>query len=260
VNLVMISPLYDDKGVVRYFIGAQVDVSALIEEGKGIESFRALLRKDQDDQATETSETTAKTTQQNTKYQDVLSKLQDLSMMFSQDEAEIASRHMRNSDNITETGSLYKSGVPTSSWPAAKRVIGMDEFSLGLAQTNNLGNLPATSSSLPGVYKNYLLVRPYPSLQILFVSPSLRIPGLLRTNLFTKLGGPKATINALQEAFRDGASVTAKILWLPKNGAQDSKQGRPRWIRCTPLLGSDDRVGIGFRWKCCPRKTQQYVR
>lgn len=95
----------------------------------------------------------------------------------------------------------------------------------------------------------YLLVRPHPSLQIIFVSPSLRIPGLLRTHLFTKLGGPSATISALESAFRDGASVTAKVLWLPKN-TYPGERGRgpaevkPRFIRCTPLLGSDDRVGV----------------
>lgn len=95
----------------------------------------------------------------------------------------------------------------------------------------------------------YLLVRPHPSLQIIFVSPSLRIPGLLRTHLFTKLGGPSATISALELAFRDGASVTAKVLWLPKN-TYAGERGRgpadvkPRFIRCTPLLGSDDRVGV----------------
>lgn len=92
-------------------------------------------------------------------------------------------------------------------------------------------------------------MRPFPSLQIIFVSPSLRIPGLLRTHLFTKLGGPSATINALESAFRDGASVTAKVLWLPKN-TYAGERGRgpaevkPRFIRCTPLLGSDDRVGV----------------
>lgn len=40
----MCSPLYDDKGRVRYFIGAQIDVSHLVVEGRGIESFRQLLQ------------------------------------------------------------------------------------------------------------------------------------------------------------------------------------------------------------------------
>jgi len=95
----------------------------------------------------------------------------------------------------------------------------------------------------------YILVRPHPSLQIIFVSPSLRLPGLLRTHLFSKLGGSSQTISSLEDAFRDGAAVTAKVLWLPKN-VHTGERGRgpaevkPRWIRCTPLLGSDDRVGV----------------
>lgn len=83
----------------------------------------------------------------------------------------------------------------------------------------------------------------------MFVSPSLRLPGILRTPFFSKVGGPSKTIAALESAFRDGASVTAKVLWLPKN-THIGERGRgpaevkARWIRCTPLLGSDDRVGL----------------
>lgn len=39
----MCAPLYDNKGAVRYFIDAQVDVSGLIEAGRGLESFEKLL-------------------------------------------------------------------------------------------------------------------------------------------------------------------------------------------------------------------------
>lgn len=69
------------------------------------------------------------------------------------------------------------------------------------------------------------------------------MPGLLRTNLFSKLGGPASTIGALQEAFRDGVSVTAKVLWLPRGDARE-KEVKPRWIRATPLTGSDSHVGV----------------
>jgi hypothetical protein len=50
-------------------------------------------------------------------------------------------------------------------------------------------------------------------------------------------------MSALESAFIDGASVTAKVLWMPKS-ANIREQGRPRYIRCTPLLGADDRVGV----------------
>lgn len=42
MNLLMLAPLYDNKGHVRYFIGCQIDVSSLIEGGRGLESFRDL--------------------------------------------------------------------------------------------------------------------------------------------------------------------------------------------------------------------------
>lgn len=43
MNLVMTAPLYDNKGTVRYFIGAQVDISGLVEEGRGLDSLEKLL-------------------------------------------------------------------------------------------------------------------------------------------------------------------------------------------------------------------------
>ena len=46
-NLLICASLFDDHSVIRYFIGCQLDITDLIMEGMGIESFRALLQKDQ---------------------------------------------------------------------------------------------------------------------------------------------------------------------------------------------------------------------
>jgi hypothetical protein len=43
MNLLMIAPLCDSRGVVRYNIGAQVDVSGLVKECAELESFQRLL-------------------------------------------------------------------------------------------------------------------------------------------------------------------------------------------------------------------------
>lgn len=43
LNLLMIAPLFDNRGSVRYCIGAQVDVTRLVEDGRGIDSFEHLL-------------------------------------------------------------------------------------------------------------------------------------------------------------------------------------------------------------------------
>ncbi|EHK98949.1 hypothetical protein M7I_5240 [Glarea lozoyensis 74030] len=239
----MCAPLYDDRGTIRYFIGAQIDVTGLISEGMGIESFRSLLQKPEQETDRRSYDTT-----QSKRVKDTLDRLQELTQMFSHDEMEVVSK-MGRSDDSTDTSSI-RSGVPTSVKyrNRAKRIIGADEM---LGEGLNLSQVNLSTSqhhSLPGAYQHYLLVRPAPSLQITFVSPSLRIPGLLRTHLFSKLGGPAATISALQDAFRDGAAVTAKVLWLPKNAQSGERRAgqevRPRWIRCTPLLGSDDRVGV----------------
>jgi hypothetical protein len=50
--------------------------------------------------------------------------------------------------------------------------------------------------------------------------------------------------NALADATR---GVTAKIRWLSRavSTVEDShEEGRPRWIHCTPLLGSSGAVGV----------------
>lgn len=46
INLLLIAPLHDTDGKVRYFLGAQVDINGLVEDGRGLDSFAALLTKD----------------------------------------------------------------------------------------------------------------------------------------------------------------------------------------------------------------------
>ena len=272
INLLMCAPLYDDKGIVRYFIGAQVDVTGLVQEGMGIESFRTLLQNDRTDTEKDSISGNSKHHHKNncgprSLPKEALARLQELSVMFSQEESDVVNKNSRVAEDMTDTSSI-KSGVPTSikQRSQARRIIGDEaalEDGLNLSQLNIRNGDP--SPSLPGVYKHvsyvfclaqdpdsltsrlqYILVRPHPSLQIIFVSPSLRLPGLLRTHLFSKLGGSSQTIAALEDAFRDGAAVTAKVLWLPKTAdrGRGPAEARPRWIRCTPLLGSDDRVGV----------------
>lgn len=43
MNLLMVAPLCDSRGVVRYNIGAQVDVSGLVKDCSELESFQRLL-------------------------------------------------------------------------------------------------------------------------------------------------------------------------------------------------------------------------
>lgn len=60
MNLLQCAPLCDSQGHVRYFIGAQIDVSGLAMEGAQMESLHELIEKqhevDSDDARTETGE------------------------------------------------------------------------------------------------------------------------------------------------------------------------------------------------------------
>jgi hypothetical protein len=43
MNLLMMAPLRDSRGTIRYFIGAQVDVSGLAKECSDLESLKRLV-------------------------------------------------------------------------------------------------------------------------------------------------------------------------------------------------------------------------
>ena len=90
----------------------------------------------------------------------------------------------------------------------------------------------------------YLLIRPAPSLRILFTSPSLRVPGILQSPFLNRIGGSPRVRADLSAALGEGRGVTAKIRWLTKADEEGDGEGRPRWIHCTPLLGHSGAVGV----------------
>ncbi len=102
------------------------------------------------------------------------------------------------------------------------------------------GSLSRGNGRLSGIYENYLLVRPYPSLRILFASPSLRVPGILQSPFMAKIGGSNRVRESLTQAMADGRGVTAKVKWVSKTDLE----GRNRWIHCTPLIGSNGAIGV----------------
>jgi hypothetical protein len=92
--------------------------------------------------------------------------------------------------------------------------------------------------------RQYLLIRPAPSLRILFTSPSLRVPGILQSPFLNRIGGSPRVRADLQAALGEGRGVTAKIRWLARPDEDGEGEGRPRWIHCTPLLGHTGAVGV----------------
>lgn len=260
MNLLMIAPLYDNKGDVRYFLGCQIDISPLIEGGKGLDTFSQLLAQDRaDDQVG------------NGARRDPVNLLAELGQMLNEPEADLVRGRMRSSSRGSggSTGS-GKSTPPQRRRPQARRFLSMDDpkdakpdnASAKMWPDASLGH----SGRLPGVYRNvsiishlpsqlthrdqYLLVRPYPSLRVTFTSPTLRIPGLLQTKLLDRIGGPKHLRDGVLDALENGNSITAKVPWLTNpstysnNRDSSGEDGKPRWIHCTPLFGSDDKVGV----------------
>jgi hypothetical protein len=229
MNLLMVAPLYDSRGTVRYFIGAQVDVSGLVKECTGLESFERLVsRKDLGEE----------------QYVDEINgerndkdEFQELSEMFNMRELETVRKHGGHIHHVQQEDH-EPGGV--SNWHKPRILIREESASIDGDKSVTQPSGLSRSGRLSGVYENYLLVRPYPNLRILFASPSLRVPGILQSNFMAKIGGSARVQNGITQAFADGQGITAKVRWISKPGAD----GRVRWIHCTPLLGSNGAVGV----------------
>ena len=132
-----------------------------------------------------------------------------------------------------------------------------------------------TPPSLRRLQFQYIMVTPYPTLRITFASPALRDAALPRTSFLNRIRGPRHVRQSIQSALCYGNSFTAKISWLPdavssttdanwstateavtepQHGSPQHSnisarrtrelRSKPLWIHCTPLLGSERKVGI----------------
>ncbi|TEA04265.1 Blue-light-activated histidine kinase 1 [Colletotrichum sidae] len=225
MNLLMVAPLYDSRGTVRYFIGAQVDVSGLAKESSGLDALQRLVV---DRESSFADDADADAYDGN----EARDELQDLSEMFNMAELETVRRRGGNMHRVPRDETQVSS---SSNWHKPRILIQDETSSMQHAEA-----LPLNSGKLSGIYEHYLLVRPHPSLRILFASPSLRMPGILQSNFMDKIGGSNRVRDGLAQAFADGHGVTAKVRWISKAGSD----GRVRWIHCTPLIGSNGAVGV----------------
>ncbi|KAG9240979.1 hypothetical protein BJ878DRAFT_429117 [Calycina marina] len=226
MNLLMVAPLIDSNGVIRYFIGAQVDVSGLVKDCSDLESLQRLVDED------EITEQQKKKLQEEALPKD---EFQELSDMLNLSELDIVRRwggrmhkevnvqtentDPRSSENWSKPRLLINSGSPDGS-----------KNSRGLS----------VSGQLRGIYENYLLVGRAPGLHIMFASPSLRVPGILLSPFMKKIGGSQRVRDELTQALADGQGVTAKLRWISKADVA----GRSRWFHCTPLLAQSGKVGV----------------
>jgi len=246
MNLLMIAPLCDARGVVRYFIGAQVDVTGLVKDCAEMESLERLLEKNANDEKVPDHQ------KPNPEKND---ELRELSEMLNMNELstirKFGGRMHRDTDSddndsddqsrsaisnqprllIKDPSTLTPSGEPSMDGIPN----GHFEGPGSTTSTNTMG-----SGRLSGVYNHYLLIRPYPSLRILFASPSQRVPGILQSPFMNKIGGSNRVREELTAAFADGRGVTAKVRWVSKH----DEEGRNRWIHCTPLVGINGQIGV----------------
>ncbi|OAA73682.1 PAS-like protein [Cordyceps fumosorosea ARSEF 2679] len=288
MNLVMLAPLYDSRGAIRYFIGAQVDVSGLAMSSYDLNALRGLveengeldadapLRESPKDEITQLAEILTP------KELDVIGthggSMHRLPLQDAEDEQPTAAATAAAEKREYEP-SHYRRGTK-------ERVIIQDSGSQESLPMPGGGSSsqPMTAATLrhngrlTGVYEHYLLVRPYPSLRILFASPSMRVPGILQSPLLDRIGGSSRVREQLVDALAAGQGVTAKVKWLNASrrrtaGAARKKKpttsslshpleahlqadddgdtlselepaGRSRWLHCTPLSGANNKVGV----------------
>jgi len=262
INLLMIAPLHDDKGNVKYMIGAQVDVTGLVERGKGLDGFEHFLvnqdieKRDLEINGNRIKGETARKSQ-------ALRKLRELSEMFDLEESAAVRSHSRSTSRSREDDEH-------SIGSRSRRVYGDEDGSSEetdedsgdnddkmwkLAQSGRSG----LSGKLPGVYDSYMLIRAAPSLRIVFVSPRLRqrLGNIVQHPFLSHIAASSATLAGLKESLRTGIPVSAKVNFMLKTGerrdgtrisvgSKPDSLGHHRlcWLSATPLVGSDDRIGV----------------
>ncbi|CZT14464.1 uncharacterized protein RCC_00441 [Ramularia collo-cygni] len=252
LSLVMNALLVDSQDNLRYYLGAQVDVSGLLKSCAGLQSLTKLVEQ-------ENSQSDGKSH----------SALKSLSEMLSADELEVIAKH---------GGSLQKGAEHELQHPAAsmrydelQRVLiadGSDESdqgesfpSQGTSQRQEVSETIPTQPipqviNLSGVYKYYLIVRPAPSLRILFASPTLRSPGILQSNFLNRIGGSRMR-NDLGSAFQQPEVVTAKVRWLDQVSSDGEGNASMRWIHCTPLMHHSGAIGLWMIVMVMPEKKKE---
>lgn len=224
MNLLQCAPLCDSKGRVKYFIGAQIDVSGLALDGAQMESLIELQSRYRDPEEESVAEMPAH------KHKD---EFQEMCELFSPRELNAVQEH---GGDLFQPISNRASSRGQRQWLQRGGSLDSEAEAIRLRDLKS----PLLRGSLTGVYENYLLVRPYPSLKVLFTSPSLQIPGMLQSSFMDRIGSSNAVKDELTQAMQQGRSVTARIKWVTRY----STEGRSRWVHCTPLYASNGEVGV----------------
>lgn len=157
----MIAPLYDNKGTVRYFIGAQIDINGLLEQGRGLDSFSRLLTEDRVAARYGGRQAPPKAPQ---------TALAEMCAVLSEAEAVIVrgsvGREIESAESGSSTPRLSAGGM-MGAQRAPRRYVGMDDpMDKELWPAAHLGS----SGRLPGVFQN--VSYPPTALFLPFLRPS----------------------------------------------------------------------------------------
>ncbi|KAL9011715.1 MAG: hypothetical protein Q9173_003466 [Seirophora scorigena] len=227
INLVMVVPLRDQNGRVRYYLGAQLDITELVNTGTGLESLQKLVAR----HSGVPNGNPEQHGQTEIRVQlDQMTEFQQLSETFTTQELQslLGSQERQQLDDQVKHGLKGNQGQ-------SNQVRNTSANLDGSIQLQGFGSAPPL-----GFYQNYLLIRPHPSLRILFASPDLRVPGILQSPLMEQIGGSPRVRDDLYHALEAGQKVTAKVQWLSKS----SHNSRSRWIHCTPLISANGLIGV----------------
>ena len=141
MNLLMIAPLCDSRGRIRYYIGAQVDVTGLVKDCTDMESLQQLVAKEQTQQQQAVKHDSKKT-------RDHRDEFQQLSEMFNMGELDTVRKwggrmHREYQDDELED--------PRSTATHMRRVL-LKEPAIDTKQSFELGL--RNSGRLSGIYQN----------------------------------------------------------------------------------------------------------
>ncbi|KAM3425563.1 hypothetical protein BST61_g7510 [Cercospora zeina] len=231
------------NGELRYFLGAQVDVSPLLRECAGLESLRALMERQTENNGSSNNGDGEKS--------DARTKMEALSEMLSGEELEIIREHggtlqaNRVFDTRGAKAGMGGNRVLIADGSDSSEDDGSSSSVHGTAASiAGIASMDGANGNLAGVYRYYILVRPAPSLRILFASPTMRSAAPLQTPLLHTIGGSRQKRENLEGSLRAGDVVTARVRWLNTPNENGEGPGGTRWLHCTPLIHCNGQVGL----------------
>jgi hypothetical protein len=209
VNLLLLAPLRDGKGKVRYYHGAQVGCSALVEGKRGVDGFERFMVKRKIEIGVK-NDAKGKT----------LGALRERSAVFDLEEC-AAVRSGRRRGSISN---VRNEDEKVRSLSKVRRRLdnGEDSGSGDDSEVEREGSEwrlagGTKSGRLLELYKKYNLIRLYPSLGIIFVSQVARRVGKLQQRRFLAyVAARSSTLARLKESLESGTTVTAKIAFTDR--------------------------------------------